>query len=83
MIEISQYRSRIGTFSNLYRNKNLKFKKYEDYCSASQKTGRTTLEILCSILKVSLLLVFLAVTGVLNHPGQRKQVITGMKPLSI
>ena len=24
-----------------------------------------------------------AVTGVLNHPGQREQVITGMKPLSI
>ena len=56
MIEISLYRSRIGSFSNLgKRLRTSRFKKYQNYDSTSQKTGKFVLTFLQGLLKFLLL----------------------------
>ena len=66
MIENSQYRCRIGSFYQNHRNQKLKFMKYENHCSLSNKAGKMTLTTIQSILKV---IVLLALFGNNCHPS--------------
>ena len=62
MLDISQHRSRIGSFYQDYRNKidrKNKFMKYHNECPLSHEAGKITLETMKSILKAIILLVLL------------------------
>ena len=56
MIEINLYRCRIGSFYQAVRNQKIKFRKFENQCSESLKSGKLTLTTMQSILKMILLL---------------------------
>ena len=56
MIDLNQYRSRIGSFHLSNRcSKNVRFYKYANYCTASSKTGRAAFLTLCTVVRLSLL----------------------------
>ena len=59
MIEINLYRCRIGSFYQTCRNKKIRFMKYANNNSMSQKTGKMTFSTLQFIMKLLLLLAFL------------------------
>ena len=59
MIEVNLYRYRIGSFYQTFKNKKLRFMKYGNPNSMSQKTGKMTLSTLQFIMKLLLLLAFL------------------------
>ena len=61
MIDISQYRCRIGSFCQQIRKQ--KFIKYENECRYSQQAGRVTFTTLKSILMVASLFVLLTTSA--------------------
>ena len=60
MIDISLYRQRIGTFSQVKKLKTSKFKRYQSYESSSHRTGQYVFSILQSLFKLLLLCSLLA-----------------------
>ena len=61
MIDISQHRSRIGTFYQISRNKSIKFRKY-DQVSVLSEHGHVRFLVVKSLLKIFLMLGLLTTT---------------------
>ena len=81
MIEINQYRCRIGNFYQYYSNKKTKFMKYENQCYESQKTGKMTLATLQFLLKMLMLLAFIP-TNCYSSPARPDQTAAWTHPLN-
>ena len=79
MTDINQYRCRIGSFYQYNRNKKIKFMKYENTCSFSQKTGKMTLGTVQVLMKVFLIL-FLSLT---SCPASGASSLTPWSPSSV